>query len=166
VALQLPEDHAVWLACSHSERKLANATLQEKGSRRTGRSHLLIVAVVASLALNVVALGWLAWIVADPSYWFPGAYAERGDRGPAGPLGPRGPVGPPGPVGPDAEDAVSSLSTDLEDLSARVDDLESGGGTSDLQSEIDDLSTTVESICSEFSFSDLEPLNDIYFAAC
>jgi hypothetical protein len=32
---------------------------------------------VASLLLNLFLLGWLAWIVADPHYWFPGAYAEK-----------------------------------------------------------------------------------------
>jgi hypothetical protein len=48
----------------------------------------------------------------------------------------------------------------------RLDDLESGAGTADLQDEVDDLRTTIEGSCSEFSFSDIESLNDIYIAAC
>jgi hypothetical protein len=123
-------------------------------------------ALAASLVLNLAVIGWLGWIVADPSYWFPGAYAEQGERGPSGPRGPRGPVGPPGPVGPDAEDAVAGLSSDVDDLSARIDDLEGGVGTSELQNEIDDLRTIVEGICGELQLSEIEPLNDIYYAAC
>ena len=80
----------------------------------------LTAVAVASLLLNLLLFGWLAWIVADPHYWFPSAYAEKGPTGDKGPRGPRGPVGPPGPVGPDAEDAVASVESELEDLAARA----------------------------------------------
>jgi hypothetical protein len=59
-------------------------------SRNMGR-RVMTVALAVSLALNVVALGWLAWLVADPGYWFPGAYAERGERGPPAHRGHAGP---------------------------------------------------------------------------
>jgi hypothetical protein len=133
--------------------------------RQTTRRRVLIPVLAASLLLNAAALGWISWIVADPSYWFP-AYAERGERGPVGPIGAQGPVGPPGPVGPDAEDAVASLSSDVDDLTARLEDLEAGQGTSELESDVDDLVTRVDEICNQFSISDAGLLNDIYYAAC
>ena len=150
-----------------------------KGEDRDGKIRLemgrrvLGAALAASLLLNVAALAWVSWIVAEPAYWFPGAYAERGDQGPVGPRGPRGPVGPPGPVGPDAEEAVASLESDLadvtstvDDLSSRLDDLEANAGTSDLESELSDVQTKVGAICDELFNSDVDVLNDIYYAAC
>jgi hypothetical protein len=100
---------------------------------------LLIALLAVSLALNVAALGWLAWIVADPHYWFPDAYAEKGEQGDRGPRGPAGPPGPPGPVGPDAEEAVSALDGELTDLSSEVDRL---------RTELDALSTAFDDLCS------------------
>lgn len=111
------------------------------------------VAFAASILLNVAALGWLTWIVADPSYWFPGAYAEQGEQGPPGPPGARGPVGPEGPVGPDAETAVEELGAEISGVSGRVDDLETavdelgqGISSTELQSQVDQLSDEVETL--------------------
>ena len=73
-------------------------------------------------------------------------------------------VGPAGPVGPDAEDAIAALSSDLEDVTGRIDDLESASGGSELEAEIDELRTTLDDICSGLLQSDVEPLNDIYQA--
>jgi len=70
------------------------------------RSRAVLVLLVINLAATLVAIGWLAWISSSPRYWFPGAYAAKGERGDLGPRGPRGPVGPPGPVGPDAASAI------------------------------------------------------------
>lgn len=113
----------------------------------------LTAVAVASLLLNLVLLGWLGWIVADPHYWFPGAYAEKGPTGDKGPRGPRGPVGPPGPVGPDAFDAVSSLEAEILDVSSRLDDLESAAGSSELQTQVDDLQVKLDNICEAISLN-------------
>jgi hypothetical protein len=61
-----------------------------------------------------------------------------------------GPPGPPGPVGPDAEDAIYEVASDVEDLDSRVSDLES----------------TIEDICFELSYSSIEDLENVWFAAC
>lgn len=126
-----------------------------------------------NIALTLVALGWLAWIAADPTYWFPGAYAEKGERGEMGPRGPEGPEGPPGPVGPDAETAIADLQSSLDELDSRLGELEAGEGTSELQSAIDEVRSTaddvtskVEAVCDALFASDIEPLNDLYFSAC
>jgi hypothetical protein len=130
---------------------------------------MLVAALAASLLLNLAALGWLAWVVAEPAYWFPDAFAEKGekgDRGPPGQRGPRGAVGPPGPVGPSVEDVVS-------DLELRIEELESGASTTDLQAQMDEVASDlqdvvdrVENICSELLLSGVEPLNDVYYGAC
>jgi hypothetical protein len=100
------------------------------------RRRLLVTLLTISLVLNVAAIGWLGWIVADPQYWFPDAYAEKGQQGDRGPRGPVGPPGPPGPVGPDAEDAFSALDGQLTDLTSEVEDL---------RSEFDDLCSAISS---------------------
>jgi hypothetical protein len=97
---------------------------------------LLVAVLAATLAANVAAIGWLTWIVVAPEYWFPGAYAEKGEQGDRGPRGPVGPPGPPGPVGPDAEDAVATLDGQLTDVSSEVEDL---------RSELDELCSAISS---------------------
>ena len=52
---------------------------------------VLVAALAASLLLNLAALGWVAWIVAEPAYWFPNAFAEKGEQGDQGPRGQPGP---------------------------------------------------------------------------
>jgi hypothetical protein len=106
------------------------------------RRRALTIALAVSLGLNAVALGWLTWAVSVPSYWFPGAYAERGDEGPRGPRGPRGPAGPPGPVGPDAEDAVFTLESDIEELR---------GELADAQEQAETATSQLEELCSAIS---------------
>ena len=108
----------------------------------------IVALLVANLILSVIALGWLAWITADPQYWFPSAYAQQGPRGEQGPRGPVGPEGPEGPVGPDAASAIDELSFGLDDVSSRLDDLESGVGSSDLQITVDELQSAVnDTLC-------------------
>jgi hypothetical protein len=99
----------------------------------------IVALLVANLILSVIALGWLAWLSADPQYWFPDAYAQQGPRGEQGPRGAVGPEGPAGPVGPDAVDAIDVLSS-------RLDDLESESGASDLQFTVDDLGSRVDDL--------------------
>jgi hypothetical protein len=127
---------------------------------------LLIASLAVNLVLGLAAVGWVTWIVIAPKYWFPGAYAGKGERGDRGPRGPVGPLGPAGPVGPDAADAIYELEGTLDDLSVRLDDLEAGSGTSELQYNIDSVDSKVEDICDALLYSEIEPLNDIYYNAC
>lgn len=109
------------------------------------RGRLLVAALVANIALSLTALGWLAWIAADPPHWFPGAYAEKGERGDRGPRGPVGPEGPAGPIGPDAADAVDELSFRVDDLEASLGDVDVSAEVEQLRSDIDDLCNAIDS---------------------
>src|SRR4051812_48381522 len=129
-----------------------------------------LAGIAVSLALGLIAVGWLAWISTSPRYWFPDAYAAKGPTGDRGPRGSVGPEGPPGPVGPDAADAISALQSDLEDVTSRLDDLESSvtdlqdeTGTSTLETDVLDVQQKVNNMCDELSLSDGE-LYDIYLA--
>lgn len=150
-----------------------------KLARRMSRPRLLAASLALNLVLALLALGWLAWVVTQPRHWFPGAYAQQGERGERGPRGPVGLPGPPGSVGPDASDAIDELSSrvdDLEtgsgddasssvdDLVSRLDDLETGGGDQAGMS-IDDLATTLGSMCDTLGTYG-GALQDIYLAAC
>jgi hypothetical protein len=131
----------------------------------------VIVAVMA-LALALTSAGLLAWVIADPQYWFPDAYEEKGERGDRGPRGPVGPAGPPGPVGPDASDAIAELAdsasvleSDVADLQAEVESGDLTGRVDDVETSLQDVADKVDAICSEFSLYD-GALADIYIAAC
>jgi hypothetical protein len=97
------------------------------------KTRWLVAGLVVSLATAFTAIGLIIWIAAEPEYWFPGAYAPKGIQGEQGPRGPAGPQGPPGPIGPDAATAV-------DDVSSRLDDLETGSG--------DQAATSVEDLSS------------------
>jgi hypothetical protein len=116
------------------------------------------------VVLALVATGWLAWVVADPRYWFPDAFAEQGPRGEEGPRGERGPRGPAGPVGeagPGVDDvqaiadealaSVDDVQTQVDDLSSRVDNLE-GVDVYDLDSRLSEVESRVEEACSTLAF--------------
>jgi hypothetical protein len=126
----------------------------------------VLVPLVATAAIALTAIGLIAWIAADPQYWFPGAYAAKGQQGDVGPRGPRGASGPPGPVGPDAEAAIS-------DLSDRLDDLETGTGDQ-ADSSVTDLSDKLSTICdaidTEYTYaspgSEIESVLDDLNNAC
>lgn len=114
---------------------------------------VLAVVLTASVVLNLAAIGWVAWIVADPSYWFPGAYetpkagptGETGRSGARGPAGPRGPRGFPGAAGESADEfEIEQLRSDLDEATAQV-----------------------EAICDELFFQgEVEPLRQIWLNAC
>jgi len=104
---------------------------------------LVAVALIATVVGAGVGTA-TALLVGDP-----------GPRGPQGEAGPEGPEGPPGPPGDTsaAEDAVAGLAAELDDLDARLSDLESGGSVSDedisdLQAQVDDLQAQVDDISS------------------
>lgn len=128
------------------------------------RPRLLLAIAITSLLVALASLGLVAWIVVDPDYWFPDAFAEQGEQGPRGPRGPVGPPGPPGPVGPNAEEAISSVSSQVDDLVFEVEDLSSQ--QDDLDSRVSDVESTVEDICFQFQISSIEPLEDVWLLAC
>lgn len=70
-------------------------------------------------------------------------------------------------MGPDAEDAISSLQSDVDDLSSRVDDIESGTSATDLQSQLDDLDSKLGGLCdainNAYLTSDVGALGDAFF---
>jgi hypothetical protein len=123
-----------------------------------------IAATAASLALAVACAAVLTWVLVDPHYWLPGAYAQKGPRGDRGPRGPVGLQGPPGPVGPSASSAIDDLSSQVDDLSSRLDDAETGSGDQASMS-LDDVANTVQSICDGFSGYG-GAFEDIYLASC
>jgi hypothetical protein len=144
-------------------------------------TRLLIAGLGVSLLLSATAIGLIAWMNADPQYWFPSAYANKGPTGDRGPRGTRGPVGPQGPAGPSGDVAlearVSSLESDVsdlqstvgnntssDDLATRLDNLE--GIVGDGGSLTSDLSTTLSGLCDSFTTSSIGELNDAALANC
>jgi hypothetical protein len=135
------------------------------------RPGVLLATAVVSLLLAITAVGLITWMAVDPERWFPDAFAQQGVQGPPGPRGPEGPAGPAGPVGPDAASEIDDLSfrvSDVEDsvetVDGRLDDLETGSGD-EASMSVDDIATTVQAMCDEF-YNSIEPLYDVYFAAC
>jgi hypothetical protein len=130
------------------------------------RLRYLSVGLGLTALLAVFAIGWLAWIAADPRYWFPEAFAEqgpRGDVGPRGERGPRGPIGLRGEGGPGVEDAqstadealarVDEAQTQIDDLSSRVDNLE-GVDIYDVERRLSEVESRVDEACDQLA-SDL-----------
>jgi hypothetical protein len=126
-----------------------------------------VAALVANLVVALAALGWLGWIVADPSYWFPSAY-ETPKPGPPGVPGAPGKAGPPGPRGRpglrglpgESADASENeqLRSDLDDATAEIEQL---------RSDLDDATSKLEAICDELFFQrEIEPLRQIWLNAC
>jgi outer membrane murein-binding lipoprotein Lpp len=126
---------------------------------RLSEPRVLLGVAAVSLIVALGAAGIAASMAVAPHFWFPGAFAERGEQGPIGPRGRQGPQGPEGPVGPDAEDAIASVSSDVDDvassvddLSLRLDDLEIGAGdqaaasVDDLSPSVDDVSSSVDDL--------------------
>jgi hypothetical protein len=125
--------------------------------------------VIVNGLLTLTALGWLAWLTVEPQDWFPDAFAEKGERGAPGPRGgrgPRGAIGPQGPVGPTVEEAIGHLESRLEELELGISATDLQTSIDEIQSELQDVSDKVENVCSELLLSSVEPLTDIYYAAC
>lgn len=94
------------------------------------------VLIVGNVVLSALLVIWGISVVAAPKFWFPGAYAEkgeRGDKGPEGDEGPRGPRGPVGPAGPDVDEALN-MSYELDDRTVK------------LQRQVEDLETWLDSL--------------------
>ena len=119
-------------------------------------ARFIVAGIAASLALALSALGLVGWIIADPSYWFPGAYetprsSPRGEPGQPGRPGLRGPPGPCGLPGPPGRPGESADQFELEQL----------------RSDLDDAASTIEALCDELFFQrEIEPLRQIWLNAC
>jgi hypothetical protein len=136
------------------------------------RRRAVLALIAFNLFASLVALGWLAWISASPRYWFPQAYAQKGDRGDQGPRGQQGPAGPPGPVGPDAQSAIDDLDVRLSDLEGSVEtlqsdlsDLQDESGFSTLETDVQDTTTKLNDLCDAFA-NYSGALEEIYLSAC
>lgn len=136
------------------------------------RRRAVVALLVLNLAATLTALGWLALISASPRYWFPGAYAQKGDRGDPGPRGPRGVAGPPGPVGPDAQSAIDDLDSRLLVLEDSVDtlqsdliDLQNESGFSTLETDVEETTARLDDVCSAFA-NYAGAFEEIYLTAC
>jgi hypothetical protein len=130
------------------------------------------IALAATAAVALTAIGLIVWIAAEPQYWFPGAYAQKGEQGDPGPRGPRGPAGSQGPVGDTAEGAIGDLDSrvsDLEDsigtVQTHVSDLQDETGGSTLESDVQDATSKLDAICTALSGYG-GALEDIYISAC
>ena len=149
------------------------------------RLRVLSLLVVVNAALAVGAIGVIAWMTADPVFWFPKLASEQGPRGTIGQTGSRGPQGAPGPAGVTGDDALASRVADLErraddletvvgsnssgnDYGTRLDDLEGVVGTNSsindfgtrldsLESDVSDAQSTISDVCGA-----LDGANDVF----
>lgn len=122
-------------------------------------SRVLAIVATVGCAVALTTAGLVAWLIADPEYWLPGAYAEKGERGDPGPRGPRGPRGRPGPVGPSARDALDDLELRLsatEDTVYYLTELERS--VQKLESRLVDVEDNVVTLCrnAEDTFEDTD----------
>lgn len=124
------------------------------GPRFIGRDQLMLkrsaIPLLLTAAVALTAIGLIVWMAAKPQYWFPDAYAAKGESGDIGSGGPQGPPGPPGPVGPEAATTIDDLSSTVDELSTRLDDLETGTGDQ-AASSVDDLKTALTDLCDAIS---------------
>ena len=98
------------------------------------------ILIIGNVVLSARLIIWGISVVSAPKFWFPGAYAEKGERGDQGPVGeegPRGVRGPQGPAGPDVDEALSAV----DDLDSQVSSIEDQ--ISDLQSSIEGTNSAV-----------------------
>lgn len=88
------------------------------------------VLIIGNVVLSSLLIIWGISVVAAPKFWFPGAYAEKGERGDKGPVGnegPRGNKGPRGPRGPGVgalDGRIDALEYQISDMDYRVDEAE------------------------------------------
>ena len=89
------------------------------------------VLIIGNVVLSSLLIVWGISVVSAPKFWFPGAYAEkgeRGDKGPEGDKGPKGNKGPRGPRGPGVNaflSRIGDLEYQISDLDSRLDETES-----------------------------------------
>lgn len=113
-------------------------------------TRLVSIAAVTAAVLSVVTLMLVTWIVVNPGFWFPGAYAERGPAGVKGPPGDKGPQGEAGPPG--SPEGVEELESEVDEVRSEVEDVRSG--VEDAEARVSDLES--EEHADPDRFSELE----------
>lgn len=124
---------------------------------RSTRALSLLAMLGCITALSAASLA--TWFAVDPEYWFPGAYAAKGERGDPGPVGPPGPRGKPGPVGPSAARSISGLEARLSEAEGELDSIgELDSSFSDLETRIEEVEENLFTLCrdAENVFEDTE----------
>lgn len=128
----------------------ANGQTPARGGR--WRWIALFVLVTLSLAASVVAIGWVAWIVADPEQWLSEIQGPQGEQGPTGEAGAPGTPGEPGTQGEQGPPGEPGTSADVETLNVlteRLADVETELASNDLGLEAQRLSTRVDRLQSQ-----------------
>ena len=115
--------------------------------RRRWLTGLLILLLALNLAASAVAIGWIAWIVADQPRWLDEIQGPPGTAGATGEQGPQGETGPQGEQGPAGEPGVPGTSADVDTLNLlaeRLAAVETDLSSNDLGLEAQRLSTRLE----------------------
>jgi len=114
--------------------------------RRRWLAGLLIGLLALNLAASAVAIGWIAWIVADQPRWLDEIQGPQGEQGVTGEQGPQGDVGPQGEQGPVGEAGTSADVETLNLLAERLASVETELASNDPGLETQRLSTRLEQL--------------------
>lgn len=114
--------------------------------RRRWVTGLMIGLLALNLAASAVAIGWIAWIVADQPRWLDEIQGPAGVQGVSGEQGPQGSVGPQGEQGPTGEPGTSADVETLNLLAERLAAVETDLASNDLGLEAQRLSTQLEQL--------------------
>ena len=125
------------------------AVTPQPPKRRRWLTGLLILLLALNLAASAVAIGWIAWIVADQPRWLDEIQGPPGTPGATGEQGPQGETGPQGEQGPAGELGVPGTSADVDTLNLlaeRLASVETDLSSNDLGLEAQRLSTRLEQL--------------------
>lgn len=120
--------------------------VEEPRKRRRWVTGLLVALLALNLAASAVAIGWVAWIVADQPRWLDEIQGPAGEQGVPGEPGPQGETGPRGEQGPVGEPGTSADVDTLNLLTERLAAVETDLASNDLGLEAERLSTQVEQL--------------------
>lgn len=121
-----------------------STALPQRGKR--WRTFAIASLLILSLATSAVAIGWVAWIVADPEYWLDEIQGPQGEQGPPGEPGAPGAPGLQGETGAQGEEGASADVDTLNLLAERLAEVETALASNDLGLEAERLSTRLERI--------------------
>ena len=113
---------------------------------RRWRRHVLIGLLALNLLASAIAIGWIAWIVADQARWLDEVKGPPGEQGLVGEQGQQGIVGLQGEQGQTGEPGSSADADTLNRLAERLAELETDLASNDLGLEAERLSTRLEQL--------------------